>query len=119
VIEVEDSASIIATGKTNFSFLATNGNKFFVPPELVIRTESEYIQVLGEKVLINDKEIDIKENKTFYGKPCYGMGHATIFEHFYSCVENGEKFPIDGKEGAKAINFVLSCYESKGEKIKL
>lgn len=119
VIEVEDSASIIASGKSNFSFLATNGNKFFIPPELVIRTETDYIQVIGDKVFVNEKEIDIKENKSFYGKPCYGMGHATIFDHFYECIEKNVKFPIDGKEASKAINFVLSCYESNGQKVSL
>lgn len=118
-IEVEDSATIIASGKSNFSILATNGNKFYIPPEITIKTDGEIIQILDDKVLIDGKEVKIDENKVFYGKPCYGMGHATIFDHYYDCVKNNIKFPIDGLEASKAVNFVLSCYESNGEKIKL
>lgn len=119
VIEVEDTAMIVASGNSNFTFLATNANKFDVPPQISIVTENDVIRIFDDKIFINNKKIDVAEDKNYFGKPCYGSGHATIIEHFYYCLENDEEFPITGIDGAKTSNFVLSCYESEGEKIKL
>ena len=53
------------------------------------------------------------------GKACYGSSHYYLFEDFYSCINEGRHFAIDGTEGAKVVRMILSVYESNKEKIKI
>ena len=74
--------------------------------------------MIGDVVKVNG---EVKEFKavTYYGKACYGMGHAPLIEDFYDCIKTGRKFAIDGKEGAKALRIVLAAYESNGNLVKI
>ena len=38
---------------------------------------------------------------------------------FYSCVSRGEKFWINGEEGAKVVKLILAVYESNGKEVKI
>lgn len=55
----------------------------------------------------------------YFGKACYGWGHAPLFDDFYRCVETGTPFKLNGREGAKALQIVLSAYESNGKKVRI
>ncbi len=119
VIEVEDTASALYSGKANFTFFATNGSCKDFTPEVMLYTKDGYIRVMGDYVLHNDELKHFDSYKKVYGKGCYGTGHGRLFAHFYDCVENGKKFPIDGNEGSKVIKMILAAYESNGNKIDI
>ena len=120
VIDVEDTASICLYGEgKRATFMATNANTFGQPIEITLVTDSgDVLEIIGDVVKVNG---DVKEFKadTYYGKACYGMGHAPLITDFYDCVKTGRKFAVDGKEGAKALRIVLAVYDSKGRRIKI
>lgn len=116
-IEVEETASVICSGKAGFSFFATNGSSASFPVTVTIKTEDETISVLPGKVITGSKVYEFKENDKVLGKACYGVGHQGLIQDFYDCVKTGRKFAIDGKEASKVIKLILASYESKGEKI--
>ncbi len=118
VIEVEDSAIVLCTGKVNFSVFATNANNVYLPVDVLIKTETETIRLLDDKMEINGKPVEFASKKAL-GKECYGSGHGTFIKEFYNAIKTGEKFLIDGQEGSKALKIVLSAYESNGNKIKI
>ena len=119
VIEVEDTASMCLYGKTaTATLVATNASAIGQPIEIMLTTsEGDCIEIYGSDLKINKEKKEFKTD--FYGKACYGMGHAPLIADFYDCVKTGRKFPIDGKEGQKALRIVLSAYESEGNRIKI
>lgn len=119
VIEVEDTATLICSGKTNFVFFATNGSNNYLPIEIIIQTETDLIRLYEDKVEINNKVVMCENVNAYYGKPCYGMGHAPLIDDFYNSIKEKKGFMIDGIEGAKAVKLVLAAYKSKGKKIKI
>ncbi len=114
VIETEDTATVICYGKVNFSLFATNAAQKDNAVEIIIKTDSETVRIFAYGVYINDKFYDCKALNPAYGKQIYGSGHCELIRDFYDCVKNGKKFLIDGLEGAKAVNIVLTAYQSMG-----
>ena len=119
VIEVEDTASALFTGKGNFAFFATNGSKADFVPEVMLYTKDGPIRIMGNYVVQNGELKNFNSDIKIYGKGCYGTGHGRLFAHFYECVEKGEKFPIDGEEGSKVVKMILAVYESNGNRIDI
>ena len=119
VIEVEDTASICLYNKTaTGTVVATNASAIGQPIEIMLLTsEGDVIEIYGDDLKINKQKKEFASN--FYGKACYGMGHAPLIADFYDCVQTGRKFPIDGKEGQKALRIVLTAYESEGKRVKI
>jgi predicted dehydrogenase len=119
IIEVEDTASICLYSKTTKgTVFATNASAIGQPIEIILRTsDGDVIEIYGDDLKINKEKKEF--TSSFYGKACYGMGHAPLIADFYDCVATGRKFPIDGKEGQKALRIVLSAYESEGKRIKI
>ena len=118
VIEVEDTANIIASGKSNFTFFGTNSSSVNFPVYITIAADDEYILVYSPKVIVGDKEYNFEKDKRIYGKCCYGNGHDGLIKEFYDSIKKGEKFWIDGKEASKVIKLILSVYKQnnlKGE----
>ena len=111
VIEVEDTANIVAKGKANFTFFATNASSYNFPVLLNIATKDEQILIYENRVVIGDKEFDFEKDKTVYGKCCYGTGHKGLFNEFYSLINTDKKFWINGKEASKVIKVILKIYE--------
>ena len=120
VIEVEDTAALcLYNDSAVCTFVATNASKVSLPIQMsLITEEGTLLELVGDDLIIDGEKKDFK-NEVFYGKACYGMGHAPLIADFYDCVATGRKFPIDGKEGAKALRIVLSAYESDGKRIKI
>ena len=120
VIEVEDTATICLHGQNvEGMVVATNASTIGLPIGIKLLTsDGDFIEIYGEDLKINGVKKEFKTD-VYYGKECYGMGHAPLLEDFYDCVKTGRKFPIDGKEGQKALRIVLSAYESNGKRIKI
>ena len=118
-IEVEDTASIICSGDSKFTFFATNGGCCDFPVGINIKTDKESISVLKGKVVTANAVYDFEKDNTVYGKCCYGTGHLGLMRDFYDCVKSGRKFEIDGYEASKVIKIILATYKSKGEKIDI
>lgn len=118
VIEVEDSALAIYYGDVQTVFTASTAGGADFPVELVFRTENDLIRVYGDQVFINGKQYEFEE-QSYFGKKVYGSGHKGLISHFYECVQNKQKFWIDGEEGAKVVRMILGAYESHAQKIDL
>ena len=118
-IEVEDTASIVCSGNSKFTFFATNGGCCDFPVGVTIKTDNETIQVLKGKVVVSNAVYDFDRDKNVYGKCCYGTGHEGLIRDFYDCVLNNKKFDIDGLEASKVIKIILAAYKSKGQKIDI
>ena len=118
-IEVEDTASIICSGNSKFTFFATNGGCCDFPVGITIKTDNEVVNILKGKVVAGNAVYDFDKDKAVYGKCCYGTGHAGLMRDFYDCVKSGRKFDIDGSEASKVIKIILSAYKSKGESIEI
>ena len=116
-IEVEDSALIIGKGRPGFTFFATNGAPCNMPVELTVKTENEIIKVLPGSVIINGKAVNFEEKYEALGKKCYGSGHEALINDFYSCINNGGRFPIGAEEAARSVKVILAAYESGGKEI--
>lgn len=120
IIEVEDTAALSLYGEgKQATFIATNANPFGKEIEItLILDNGDVLEMVGDELKINGKARSFA-NSTYYGKACYGMGHAPLIADFYDCVKTGRKFAIDGKEGAKALRIVLAAYDSDGQRIKI
>lgn len=118
-IEVEDTACVLCKGKVPFTFYATNGSSVNFHIEITICTKNGIIRANPNMVIVDDEIVETNLDLKYYGKKCYGSGHDLIIPDFYSCILNKQKFPIDGKEGAKVLKLILSAYQSKGEEILL
>lgn len=118
--DVEDTVAALFEGKKgNMSLFATVGSKAEFPWSVVLSADGNQVRIEGINVTINGKVQSFEEQNTFYGKPCYGMGHGPIIDDFYSCVKTGKKFPLDGTEAMKVIRLLLSVYESNGNEIDI
>ncbi len=117
VIEVEDTASAVFSGNSDFTFFATNASSYNFPVEITIRTESETVKIFSDAVYVNGEKKHFAEDTRYYGKCCYGTGHEKLFDDFYGCVKSGGKFGIDGEEAAKVVKMILACYKSGGKKV--
>ena len=115
-IEVEDTATLICP---NFNLYASIGTGFNFPAEITLRTNREWIRMTPHYAVIGDQIETFPDQKAFFGKECYGTGHEALIADYYSCIQSGRKFAIDGAEGAKVIHLILAAYRSQGEKVKV
>ena len=119
-IEVEDTATVRCFGTVNYAFYATNTSFGGSPTQIHIRLQGGgEIMAFPDRLLINGEVVSKEEMTHFFGKKSYGAGHEKLLREFYRCVREGEKFPIDGKEGAKVVRMILASYASDGKKITL
>lgn len=119
VIDVEDTASLICTDGAEFTLLATNGSCKWFPLEVRILTENHFIRLFDDELEIDGKIFNFENTGEYFGKACYGWGHAPLFDDFYRCIEMGTLFKLNGREGAKALKIVLSAYASNGKKVRV
>ncbi|MEG0693100.1 MAG: gfo/Idh/MocA family oxidoreductase, partial [Oscillospiraceae bacterium] len=63
-----------------------------------------------------NRENLLKADSATGTKACWGLGHETLIGDFYAKRAANEKFPIDAKEGAKAINMIDAIYRSSSMK---
>lgn len=115
VIEVEDTATAILSGKDyKATFVATNAMQSDLPVEITFGYDGHSLKMLPDKVLIDGEVVDYEKDVKWQGKMSYGNGHEKLIRNFYECVASGKKFEIDAYEAAKAIRIVLAIYKSDG-----
>ena len=114
VIDTEDTAMLICRGEKEFSLMASNTALQNNPVEIIIKTDVNVMRLFSNGVYINEDFYDCRSLDAVYGKQVYGSGHCPLIRDFYDCIKNGKKFPIDGKEAAKALRIVLTAYDSQG-----
>ena len=117
VIEVEDTANIIAKGNANFTFFATNASSYSLPVLVNIATKDEQILVYENRVIIGEKEYDFVKDTRVYGKCCYGTGHAGVFKDFYQAISENKDFWINGEEASKVIKVIFETYHQGRENL--
>ena len=118
VINVEDTASLLCRGQTDFIVFATNAAGTNLPVQIYFTMESgDKIIVFPDALYINGEKI-LSEDMTRVGrKSCYGNGHEKLFSDFYDCIKTGRKFQINGEEASKVVRIILASYKSKGKEI--
>lgn len=119
VIDVEDTASLICDGDVPFTLFATNGSKADFPVQIMITTGTGLLKVTPQHVILNEEIVYTEDTSKYHIKPCYGYGHDFLIADFYHCVKSGEKFSIDGQEGAKAAKIIFASYASGGKIVQL
>lgn len=119
-IEVEDTASARCFGKVNYAFFATNASFVGNPTQINVRLKNgSQITAFPDVLLMDGKVVSTETITRYFGKQAYGNGHEKLTREFYRCIQSGDKFAIDGKEGAKVVRMILAIYASDGEKIIL
>ena len=119
-IEVEDSAMVLFKGeKSSYSIFATNSAKIDLSPIINLKLETgENIILSKDRLIVDNKIIEIKDDINIYGKRCYGNGHEHLISDFYYKIEKKKKFEIDAEEAIVSSKMVLYAYKSRG-KIKI
>ena len=118
-VEVEDTASVICSGKADFSFFATNASVKDFDVEVTLKTDNETIRIQPNCAVIDGEFKKFDSRTQVYAKKCYGSGHENLIADFYDCIADGKKFWIDGEEGAKVIRLILAAYKSEGKRVRV
>lgn len=125
-IEVEDTAHgyfHFANGATGI-FYATNNHAASTPIELEIVCENGVIS-LKDTLTIQYKDGTVEhfdESSLAPGEKSYwGTSHARLIHDFYQKLAEGNPFPIDGHEAAKAVRMIEAIYQSAatGNRIRI
>lgn len=119
VIEVEDTFMAVFRGPANFDMYATTSAASELPVELQIKTKDDIVILMPECAYVNGKTLTYDSDRNYFGKCDYGRGHDSLFKDYYDCLVNGEKFWINGEEGAKVIRMILAVYESNGKRTEI
>ncbi len=118
VIEVEDTAhaNIVFKNGTTAIFYATNAYGMNSPVQIELVFEHGILHMNGEQVmLIQDEthqvlsqpEVSITGEKSYWGR-----SHGILIADYYEHLLANKPFPIQVKEGYKALHIVFSIYES-------
>lgn len=118
-LKVEDTADALVKFKNGclYHMYATNCFGYDAPIELEIvgehgrvgmKQDLAWVDIDGEKYY----EIADEHDEVIPGKAYWGNTHVIQIRDFYTSVINNSLVNIDGREGKKALDIVLSIYES-------
>ncbi|OCT13465.1 oxidoreductase [Paenibacillus pectinilyticus] len=126
IIEVEDTVHAHLTYHNGATavFYATNAYGVNSPPEielvfekgkLVLAGDTLYQVIDGVQTLLTSPEANNLGVKSYWG-----ISHSKQIADFYTHIQNGRKYELDGPEGFKAFNLVMDVYESSrsGQRIR-
>ena len=115
-IDVENSADVLLSFKEGYNALlyATTCYVKDSPVEVEIQCENAVLK------LSDGLTIDFAENREFCsdksgeieGKAYWGSSHYQLIDEFYARIEDGGEVFVTPNEGYKALNAVLTVYES-------
>lgn len=120
-IETEDVAEAVLCFKSFKGIIyATINNSYNSPIELEIKGKNGIIIIRKEEIFLKNNLGQMKciqdnsknEKNICTGKDYWGSGHQKLINDYYTSLANSKKFWIDGEEGTKALEIVLSIYES-------
>ena len=126
VIEVEDTMeAYIQYENGNAVFFATTAYCDDAAPIMELFCENMTIRIEDPTAvcrLHDGKTVQLDTTKLEgFGKNCYGGGHMDCIADFYSCLENGEKYPQDLDGILNTARLMLGAYKSarKGGTVQL
>lgn len=119
VIEVEDNAHAVfdyANGARGVLH-TTNNYAYDAPVFIECMMESAVFQIIGDHLFrvvdgIPTLYLNGAKPSTVSEKAYWGSGHPAQIQHYYECLERGEKFPIDGVSAYPALALVKGIYRS-------
>ncbi len=127
-VKVEDTAEALVTFENNCAYhlFATNCYSYDAPIEIEIvgekgkaglKQDLAWVQLQGEDYY----EIPDCGDGIIVGPSYWGSSHIIQISDYYTSLREKRSHYIDGREGIKALELVLSIYESaeKGRKIIL
>jgi len=119
VIEVEDTAMALLefAGGRRGLFYATLAHAEDAPVFVELRFEQAALRLEGDNIYLYREDGSVErvleqQAEQSVGKSYWGSGHRALIRDFYDCVAEGRHFEIDAFEGGKAVEAVLSIYES-------
>ena len=113
-IEVEDTAAglfRLPDGRS-FHLFATTACAGDFPAQIQLITRTGHRYFADNTSLTCDGEPLAGEKCATAGKTVWGSGHCRLIADFYRCLAAGQRFPIDGEEGARVVRLILAMYES-------
>lgn len=113
-IEVEDTATGLfrLPDGGGFNLFATTACGKDFPAQIHLITRDGHRYFADSVTLVQDGKPLPGEVKATVGKAVWGTGHKRLIADFYRCIRTGERFPIDGREGAKVVRLILAMYAS-------
>ncbi len=125
-VQVEDTADALVgfEGGCLYHLYATNCYSYDAPIEIEIVGEKGRAglkQDLAWVQLKNEPYYEIKDgyDGLTVGPGYWGSSHITQIKEFYSCIRENKGPEVDGLEGRKALEIVLSIYESSSKKSRV
>lgn len=118
VIEVEDSAEgkILFEGGKNASFYATTAYGGGCETTIFLETAHHKLEIRSPYLFSDREKVDIPHTLPFpVGKECYGAGHKTMIEAFYTALAEGKDTPVPPSEAQYALRILLAAYASQDE----
>jgi UDP-N-acetyl-2-amino-2-deoxyglucuronate dehydrogenase len=117
VVEVEDSAHMFIRMKSSISavFYGTVAHGADSPVEIEAVFEKATLLMRGDTLLRIDGGFEVlcnPESSPLWEKGYWGRGHLAQIGDFYSSIEQGKPFYIDGRQGIEAVKLVCGLYES-------
>lgn len=125
-LKVEDTAEALIKFKNGclYHLYATNCYGYDAPVELEIVGEHGRVGMKQDLAWIDMEkstyyEIAEEEDGVIVGKTYWGNTHVIQIKDFYNSVMNQSAVTIDGQEGKKALDIVLSIYQSSMKKERI
>jgi len=118
VINTEDTAEACLTfdGNVTAIFHATVAYRSDAAITVEILCEDGTLAIDGDDIIVTNKDGQTKPALTraadALGKSYWGSGHKAIITDFYQHLEAGKKFPLDAREGCKALRTCFDIVES-------
>src|SRR5690554_994027 len=126
IIEVEDTAeaTLYFADNTVGLFYATNCFSTNSPVEIEIHFEKGIVRLIGNKLIVNNKEINFSDDKNRNDsyKNYWGYGHEKLIDGFYKDIlHKTNLFTIDGSEGIKSLKLIegINISHKTGKKYDL
>ena len=119
VIDVEDSCEGVIgfdTGK-HASFYATTAFHKRDCTEVCLITKNHEIIIRNPYLYVDGVAVDLEIPTEYVGKACYGAGHNTLIEDFYTAIENGTDVPVSLESAQYAVRILLAAYKSNDSEI--
>ncbi len=118
-LKVEDTAEALVKFRNGclYHLYATNCFGYDAPIELEVvgeygkvgmKQDLAWVDIDGEEYY----EIIEEKDEVIPGKAYWGNTHVTQIRDFYTSVINNSPVKIDGREGKRALDIILSIYES-------
>lgn len=121
IIEVEDiMAAYITWPGAKGCFYATTSYVTNLPPLIELECEKARVRLEDTNVTIwsrdaQKKQMTFQTEKTL-GKDYWGSGHLRAIREFYSCVEQGSRYPMNVDTLENTVWLLLKIYQSAREK---